>query len=157
MTDLTSLNLNPNVEENKGAFIVLPEGQYKAVLIKDELKENSKNTGKILNLTFQITDGVYKGNTVKTSLNMTNTKSPVAGIIGQGTLKKICNICNVVYPPNNLEGLRKELVITIQNKDEISKKTGKTVTYNNIVKYDSISSAPVNQPQTPDNSSKMEW
>jgi hypothetical protein len=158
-SDLTGFNLDPNVKENTGGFQVIPEGIYKAVIVKDELKDNSKNTGKYLKLYLQISEGTYIGTVIEDNLNIyflnATQKQMQAQMIAQGTLKRICNICSVVYPPDDLENIKgKDLMITIKNKEYISNTSGKTLTSNNIIKYDFVSTP---RQDTDNKNSNMDW
>ena len=47
MANLSDLNLDPNIEESQGEFTVIPAGQYKAVIIHDEIADTKAGTGKI--------------------------------------------------------------------------------------------------------------
>jgi hypothetical protein len=104
MTALTGIQLDPNVDENTGAFVVVPAGKYKACIVADELKDNSKKTGKLLEMKVQIVEGQFAGQVITDRLNIINPNS-TAQAIGQGTLKRICNLCSVPYPPTETAGL----------------------------------------------------
>ena len=104
MADLAGTNLDPNVPENTGGFTVVPEGKYQVVIVGDRLVDTKAKDGKILELKVQIIDGEHRGSTVIDRLNIVN-KSSIAQAIGQGQLKRICNLCNVQYPPANTTGL----------------------------------------------------
>lgn len=104
MANLNGMNLDPNVQENQGAFVVVPAGKYKACLVADELKNNSKGTGKLLEMKVQIMEGQFAGQVIVDRLNIINP-NPTAQAIGQGTLKRICNLCSVPYPPQDTAGL----------------------------------------------------
>jgi hypothetical protein len=49
-------------------------------------------------------DGQFAGEVLTDYINITNP-SPKAQAIGQGTLKRICNLCGVPYPPQDTAGL----------------------------------------------------
>lgn len=67
-----------------GNEVVAP-GWYNAVIIESVIYDNSKNTGKLLTLTYEL---ISSGSKVKDRLNLTNS-SEVAQKIGQATLSKI--------------------------------------------------------------------
>ena len=141
MTNLSALNLDPNVQESDGEFTVLPAGKYKAALVGDELKDNKSGTGKILILKLQIIEGQFASEIVKDNINITNPSAQCAAI-GQGTLKRVCNLCNVQYPPQDTTGLMgKPIVITVGVEEFTSNKTGKTLQSNKIKKYEPANTA----------------
>ena len=147
MADLSGVTgqINPDVEESSGAFTVLPAGKYKAVLVADELKDNKKGTGKILELKVQIIEGQFAQEILKDNLNITNP-SAVSQSIGQGTLKHICNICNVQFPPQDTAGLMgKPMVITVSVEEFKSNTTGNMLKSNKVKKYDPADT-PIPQP-----------
>jgi len=135
MTALTGIQLDPNVDENTGAFVVMPAGKYKACLVADELKDNSQNTGKILKVALQIMEGQFAGETLTDHINITNPH-PKAQAIGQGTLKRICNLCGVPYPPQDTAGLMgKPMGIDVKVEKFTSNTTGKELESNKIRSY----------------------
>jgi len=135
MTNLSGVGLNPNVEENTGAFTVLPAGKYKACLVADELRDNSAGNGKILVVKVQIIDGQFSGEVLTDYINIINP-NPTAQTIGQGTLKRICNMCGIPYPPHDTAGLMgKPLGIDIKVEKFVSNTTGKELESNKIKSY----------------------
>ena len=135
MTQLSGIGLDPNVTENTGSFTVLPAGKYKACLVSDELKDNSAQTGKILMIKLQILEGQFTGELITDYINITNA-NPIAQAIGQGTLKRICNLCNVPYPPNDTAGLMgKPIGIDVKVEKFVSNTTGKELDSNKIRAY----------------------
>ena len=132
MTDLTGANLDPNVEENSGGFTVVPEGKYQVVIVGDKLTDTKAGTGKILELKVQIIEGEHRGVTVTDRLNIVN-KSDIAQKIAQGQLKRICNLCNVPYPPSSTDGLiGKPMLATVKTEEFTSNNTGNLLTSNKI-------------------------
>ena len=108
MADLTGINQDENVAESGKSFEQLPEGNYLAVIVGDELKQNSQKTGMLLKFNWQIIDqkegGKYMNRTIDSRHNIQHT-SEVTQRIGQGELKRICNVCGVPYPLQNTEPL----------------------------------------------------
>ena len=136
MADFNGIPLDKDVEEANGEFTVLPAGKYKACIVSDELKDNKANTGKILVLKIQVTEGQYASELLTDNINITNP-SQVAQAIGQGTLKRICNLCQVPYPPQNTSGLMgKPMVVTVNVEEFLSNTSGKKLQSNNIKKYE---------------------
>ena len=142
MASLAGLTLDPDVPESGSGFVLLPPGKYAAVINKDELKSNSKQNGKLLVLSLQITEGEFTGVEVVDRLNLLNP-SVIAQKIGQGTLKRICGLCNVPYPPNDSRVLwGVPLTITVKN-EEYQNASGETVNSNKITGYNKASDTPV--------------
>jgi len=138
MADLTGANLDPNVEENTGGFTVVPEGKYQVVIVGDNLKDTKAGTGKILELKVQIVDGEHRGATVVDRLNIIN-QSDVAQKIGQGQLKRICNLCGVSYPPSDTTGLiGKPMQATVKTEEFTSNNTGNLLKSNKITGYNPV-------------------
>lgn len=148
MADLSQANLNPNVPENTGTFTVVPAGKYSACLVGDELKNNKAKTGKVLELKVQITAGQFAGEVIKDNLNITNP-SQTAQNIGQGTLKRICNLCGVPYPPQDTGGLMgKPLEINVKIEKFTSNTSGKELDANKIKAYGPPAMQQTQQPST---------
>ena len=148
MANLAGLSIDKDVEESLGAFTVLPAGKYKAVLVADELKDNKKKTGKILELKIQIINGQFAQEIIKDNLNITNP-SAVSQAIGQGTLKRICNLCNVPFPPADTAPLMgKPMVITVGVETFKSNTSGKDLQSNKIKKYESADTPMPQQSET---------
>lgn len=136
MSNLTGLAINPNVEESTGEFTVLPAGKYKVCIVRDELRDNKNNNGKVLKVIMQVMTGQYAQEMITDYINITNV-SPQAQAIGQGVLKRICNICGVPFPPQNTNGLMgKPMVVTLAVEEFQSNNTGNTLKSNKVKKYD---------------------
>lgn len=144
MANLNGINLDPNVQENTGAFTVVPAGKYKACLVSDELKDNKAGTGKVLTVKLQILEGQFATEIITDHINITNA-NPTAQAIGQGTLKRICSMCNVPYPPQDTTKMMgKPLGIDVRVEKFISNTTGKELQSNKIKAY---GPPPAQQPQ----------
>ena len=148
MSNLNGLNLDPNVAESDGGFTVLPAGKYKSVIVADELKDTKANNGKRLVLKLQIIEGQYAQEIVEDGLNIIN-QSSVAQAIGQGVLKRICNLCSVPFPPTETAGLYgKPMVISVGVKNFTSNTSGKELQSNEVKKYEPADTPiPQAQPQ----------
>lgn len=142
MADLSNQNLDPNVEENSGGFTVVPEGKYQVVIVGDKLTDTKGGTGKMLELKVQIIEGEYRGSTIIDRLNIVNASS-IAQKIGQGQLKRICNLCKVQYPPASTEGLiGKPMIATVKVEEFISNRTGNPLKSNKISGYNPVPEQP---------------
>ena len=149
MAMLTGLNIDANVEESGNGFTVLPAGKYKMCLVGDELGNNKANTGKILKLKLQVIEGQFTGEILTDNLNITNP-SDVCQRIGQGTLKKICNLCGVNFPPQDTNGLMgKPMVVALTVEEFKSNNTGKMLTSNKVKSYEAANTAIPAQAQAP--------
>ncbi len=161
MANLSGVNLDPNVEESSGGFNLLPAGKYKAVIVGDVLRDNNKKNGKILELKVQVTEGPNAGDTLLDYINITNPSAQCQAI-GQGTLKRICNLCKIAYPPSDTSGLYgKPMVIKISQETFSSNKSGETLTSNKIKSYNSANSetgpAPTEQFPPPNTNENGGW
>jgi hypothetical protein len=96
MANLSDLGLDPNVKENTGEFILLPAGKYPMIIINDLLKDNSKKTGKVLEVTLQVSEGEFEGEELRDWWNLINPSADCQRI-GQGTFKRVCNCVDVPF------------------------------------------------------------
>ena len=151
MAQLDNLGIDPNVKESSGSFTILPKGKYKAVILKDELKNNKANNGKLLELDLQIIEGSFAGTTFKDRLNITNA-SMQAQAIGQGILKKICSVCKIQFPPSDsrkLWGI--PMMVDIDQETFKSNTDGKELISNKVKSYQELTSQPTSQPAAANN------
>jgi len=138
MAQLTGLQINPEVQESSGGSILIPEGKYKAVIVSDELTDNSQKTGKLLKMMLQIVDGQYAGVDLKDNINLTNPSKQCQDI-GQGTLKRICKILNVNFPPDDTQKLwGKPLMITVIIGKPFKSQSGDMIEKNEIKSYSAV-------------------
>ena len=93
----------------------IEDGHYLAKIIKSELKQNKKSTGKYLELTFQILDGRYKDKVLWARLNLHNPND-VAVKIAKQELSAICRAVNVMTPRDSIELHNLPLVIRVKCK-----------------------------------------
>ena len=73
----------------------IPSGKYNAVIIETDL--NYSLHGRVLNLTFRITEGRYK-NSIVTDHIITRNKNKTAERIGLKQVKRLCAITDTKYP-----------------------------------------------------------
>jgi len=104
MGNLSGLNIDKNVEEAGSNGKLLPKGRQLCVIAGSKVTKNSKKTGKILYLNLQVVKGEFKGVQKKDNLNIIN-KTKQAQEIAQGTLKRICRILDVEFPPDSSKEL----------------------------------------------------
>ncbi|OGS40510.1 MAG: hypothetical protein A3K77_00765 [Euryarchaeota archaeon RBG_13_31_8] len=133
MADLSNTQIDQNVPES-GSFTVLPEGFYLCVIINDEIKDTQKG-GKMLEINLLVIDGQYKGETLTDRLNIINASS-IAQKIGQGTLKKLCRLTGLEFPPKNTAGWKgKPLMVKVGIQKFNSNTTGKELESNEVKDY----------------------
>jgi hypothetical protein len=73
----------------KSSYELLPKGRYLAMITYSEIKPNSKRTGDLLKLTFEIIDGPGKGRKVFESINVRH-ENKTAEKIGTEQLNMLC-------------------------------------------------------------------
>lgn len=149
MANLNGLNLDPNVKEQTGAFVVLDKGRYRAVIVNDQVIDTKKGDGKILELTWQVVTGPNKGFVFPKPdrLNIINPSSK-AQAIGQGQLKRICTICKQPFPPGDTRkcwGIPIDIDVDVE-EFESNKEPGKMLKSNSITGYHPPADAPVQEP-----------
>jgi len=148
MADLTNVGLDPNVPENSGGFVLIPEGRYRAVIVGDRLVSTKDTTGKILELKVQLVDGQHAGQTVVDRINIIN-KSAQAQAIGQGQLRRICGLTGCPFPPSDTTMMHgKPIEITVKIESFTSNTTGKMLESNKISGYNPVPATPA-KPASP--------
>lgn len=139
MADLTSMGLDPEVEENSGGFEVLPGGKYKMVVVADRVVPTKDNTGKLLEVKLQVVEGQHAGSGMVDRINIIN-KSPIAQKIGQGQLKRLCNLTGCPYPPSDTTRMYgKPILVTVKIEEFTSNTTGATLKSNKVAGYNPVS------------------
>lgn len=142
MADLTGVGIDPNVPENTGGFTLIPAGKYNAVIVADKVVKTKDESGKILELKVQIIDGPHAGESITDRINIIN-KSAQAQAIGQGQLKRICNITGCPFPPADTTMMYgKPLQITVKVEDFTSNTSGKELQSNKIAGYNPKTTEP---------------
>jgi signal recognition particle subunit SEC65 len=90
----------------------IPAGQYRAQIVKGEWKANSKNTGRYLELVFEVKRGEHEGRRVWARLNLENP-SMKAVSMAEADLKAICNATGVKKPRNEQQLFDIAMVIDV--------------------------------------------
>lgn len=103
-------------EPNEG-FKPIPAGDYNAVIVASEIKDNAKGTGKFLKLEFEVIDGEYKGRKVWTRLNLWNPDRDAVRI-ANGDMTSICRAVNVLHPKDSCELHNLPLCISVTIKPD---------------------------------------
>lgn len=99
----------------------VPAGKYKAVIRKSEKKANSKKTGHLIELTFEIVEGEYRGKRIMTWLNLWNP-STVAVEIARGELSAICHATGVMNLSDTQQLHDIPFIISVKVKERSDKK-----------------------------------
>src|SRR3990167_9654035 len=94
MSDLTS-GFDANNVEPSVAYVPVPNGQYKAVIVDAQEKPTKDNAGKYLALTFQLTEGEHAGRKITTRLNLHNTNAETVKY-ARADLSAICRAVGVM-------------------------------------------------------------
>lgn len=89
-----------DLPDGGGALPLIPPGQYQAVIVKSDLVDNNKKTGKILELTNVITQGQFQGTEFIERLNLVNP-SVQAVEIATRTLARIAEAVGMNQTPSD--------------------------------------------------------
>ena len=153
MSDLTQAGLDPNVEEARGKFHVVPAGKYPMVMVADNIAKTKSGNGLLMTIIVQIIEGPESGNIIDVRLNIKNT-SDIAQRIGQGTLKRLCTLTDTPYPPPDTTRMYgKPFLGTVGVESFISNKTGEKLYSNVVTAFNPIPSTPQHQTVEPDSTS----
>jgi hypothetical protein len=146
MANLSNEGIDGNVQESRGNFVCVPAGSYKVAIVADRLTDTKVGGGKLFEMQIQILEGPFTGVIIKDRLNIRNSSAQAAAI-GQGQLKRICNICGVPFPPADTSMLHgKPMLITVKVEKFKSNKTDKELESNKISAYDKVP-APIQAPK----------
>lgn len=153
MADLSNIGLDPNVEENSGEFTILPDGQYKVVVVNDRIVPTKDGGGKLLEVKIQVVEGPNSGTSLVDRINIVN-KSEIAQRIGQGQLKRLCNLTGTPYPPHDTTMMYgKPIMATIKTETFTSNKTGNQLKSNKVSSYNPVTQQHKPQSAQPQTSS----
>lgn len=138
-----------NVEDvppSSGDFTPIPDGtEVELHAIEEALAANSKSTGELLTLKFEVLSGEYAGRTIMERINVSH-QNPVAQKIGQEQISALCHaIGKMVSDTEELLWQPFRAVVTVE---EYTKKDG-TVGYSNKVKkylFEGDTAPPENKP-----------
>jgi hypothetical protein len=139
---MATLNFNAHEVEPSVAFEAVPAGKYIAVIVDSEIKQTKSGNGNYLELTFEITEGEYKGRKVWARLNIDNPNADAVKI-ARGELSAICRAVNVMTPNDSVDLHNLPLEITVKCK----KRDGSDEISNEIKGYAAKATAPSQTPQ----------
>ncbi len=111
MGNLGNFNANDQGEMRDG-FDPIPVGKYLAVISASSYGPNSKGTGQVLKLTFQVVEGDYANRLIFVNLNLVNSNAE-AEKIAKIELAAICRAVGVITPKDSSELHDKPLVIKV--------------------------------------------
>jgi len=112
----------------------IPAGDYPAIIVKSEMRDNKNKQGQHLLLEFVVIgDGEHKGRKVWDQLNLINP-SKQAKDIACSTLKTICHAVNVLNPPDSeqLHSLPMTISVYVDSwtgNDDVVRKSNKIKMY----------------------------
>ena len=94
----------------------IPAGTYLVKIKNTERKATKSGNGDLLELSFEVQDGPYRGRTVKTRLNMWNS-NPTAKKIAWGDMSAICRAVGIMQPNDStdLHDLPLEILVGLTN------------------------------------------
>lgn len=93
-------------------FSPIPVGEYAAQIVDSDVKPTRNNTGHYAELTFEVTDGEFKGRRVWARLNLDNP-NPKAVEIAQRELSAICHAVGVLQVNDTQQLHYKPMVIRV--------------------------------------------
>ena len=111
----TLSGFNANTVEPSTEYSAIPAGKYLAVITNSEMKPTRNNTGRYLELTFEVIEGDHKGRKVWARLNLENV-NVLAVQIARGELSAICRAVGIMTPNDSAELHNLPLLITVKQK-----------------------------------------
>lgn len=125
MSDLTGLNIDAEIQEQDGSGgrTLVPRGKYRSVMVFESVNDNKAKNGKIFEVRWQIVDGQHADTILRDWLNIVNPNK-ISQDIGQGTLKRICRLTGVPFPPPDTSLMfGKPCLLTVNVKPDYKDKT----------------------------------
>jgi hypothetical protein len=112
----------------------IPPGKYRAQIVKADWKANKANTGRYLELVFEVNRGEQEGRRVWARLNLENP-SVQATSIAAGELSAICHATGVLKPRTEQTLMNLPLVIEVvteERKDKPGEHSNKITGYHSL-------------------------
>ena len=112
--DFDSTNIAPSAPLD-----AVPAGKYVCRISATEIKENSKGTGRYLQLTLDVTEGEFRGRKLFDRLNLWNSNVQ-AKEIAEKTLSAICHAVGILKVRNHEELRNKSVLakVALRNSPE---------------------------------------
>ena len=92
-------------DEDYGTFGTpdpVPAGEYTAIILDSEKKDNKAGTGSYIRLVMEIAEGKYKGRKLFEVMNLWHS-NPMTVRIAMAEMKSLCNACGGIRPQNTEE------------------------------------------------------
>ncbi len=118
-------------------FDLLPAGKYLAQIIDSDVSMNSKGTGQVLKLTFEVLEGEYANRRLWARLNITHENAD-AERIGRAQLSALCHAIGVTQLKDTVDLHDKPVVVTVKIRKD---KTGQYPDSNDVSGFSSVSAA----------------
>ncbi len=118
-------------------FDLLPAGKYLAQIIDSDVSMNSKGTGQVLKLTFEVLEGEYANRRLWARLNITHENAD-AERIGRAQLSALCHAIGVTQLKDTVDLHDKPVVVTVKIRKD---KTGQYPDSNDVAGFSSVSAA----------------
>jgi len=107
---------DPAVAGGSGNNVLIPEGNYKAIIISSDMKDNSSGTGQFLALEIAIVEGDYTDTTFTERLNLINPNQKAVEIAYK-TLARISEALGMAETPSDSAQLHNQpLLIEVKTK-----------------------------------------
>lgn len=105
-----------DLPDTGGNIVLIPPGDYQAVIIKSELKPTKDNTGQFLALTVVITQGQFQNTEFTERLNIINQNAQAVEIAYK-TLARISEAVGMSTTPSDSVQLHnKPLIVTVETE-----------------------------------------
>lgn len=91
---------------------LLPDGEYVATITDCKLAPTKNNTGKTLNLTFDVAEGKFQGYQIQTSFNIHN-QSVTAQKIARDNLRLVMDALGIQDPKSESDFCNIRVLITV--------------------------------------------
>lgn len=117
MADIFDLGFNANEVEPPQEMGAIPAGDYQVVLVKSDRKINSKQTGELLSLEFQVLNGPFQNRKLYANLNIRN-QSEMAQKIAWAELSALCRAVEVMSPKDTNELHGRPLIVSVKVDDD---------------------------------------
>ena len=104
--------------EGDDSYALIPAGEFRAAVVDSDQRQTKSGDGMYLRLTFEITDGQYKGRRLWENYNLWN-KSDVAVKIAKESLAKLIRACGKksVVETTELHGVPVTIVTKLQSNN----------------------------------------
>jgi len=117
VADIFDLGFNANEVEPAQEMGAIPAGDYQVVLVESVRKNNTRNTGEILSLKFQVINGPFQNRILYGNLNIRH-QNEVAQKIAWAELSSLCRAVEVMSPKDTVELHNRPLIVTVKVDDD---------------------------------------